>query len=99
VDGPPSAPPPRPRGHLDYLKKEIAERLSETRGPYFRSRIESTLRPMKKPTASEIEAEARKMWDERELSFPPHTRQRWEQGSLLARNHMLMEARIVLVGD
>ena len=51
---------------------------------------------MKKPTDREIEAQARKMWDKRELIFPCDSRQSWEKGSPPARNHMLAEARRVL---
>ncbi len=48
------------------------------------------------PTDAEIEAQARKMWDKREQEFPPHVRQRWEDGSDMARRLLLMEARRVL---
>lgn len=48
------------------------------------------------PNWQEIETQARKMWDTREQEFPPHVRQRWEDGSEMARSLILMEARRVL---
>jgi len=48
------------------------------------------------PTDEEIEALARQMWDKREKEFPAFVRQRWEEGSAMARNRALTDARIAL---
>jgi hypothetical protein len=40
----------------------------------------------------EVEAEARRRWEERERGFPGFTRVSWEQGSPLARALLLSDA-------
>lgn len=45
------------------------------------------------PTDKEIEALAEKLWNEREKEFPAFTRMTWKDGSFMARNLMLMQAR------
>jgi hypothetical protein len=47
-------------------------------------------------TEAEVEAQARKMWDEREQGFPVHVRQRWEDGSAMARCYALADAEEAL---
>lgn len=40
----------------------------------------------------QVETEARRRWEAREALFPAFARQRWEQGTALARALMVVEA-------
>jgi hypothetical protein len=46
-----------------------------------------------------IEREAELMWNERELQFPPMARQKWSEGTELARERMLEQARAEIDGS
>jgi hypothetical protein len=48
------------------------------------------------PTDKDIEALAERLWNEREKQFPAFTRMAWKDGSFIARNLMLAQARRLL---
>ncbi len=54
---------------------------------------------MIEPTGAEVLARAMRLWDERELRFPPFTRMPWTQGTVLARSCTLDEARDQLIAE